>query len=319
MDFRELTQPIAEAITLTYDAPVDEILTAYLDSEGTVFGQLMSGGNFYSYAADNNTITTDYHPEETEYLNEYAHAVLDSIGIHTDTWNTYDYALGFFRVDAQVKCKPGNKPCGKRCIPQQMKCRSSMGGTAQGKMRQGRANLRSPGAGAIAAGVVGAAAAAAAGGVAYKNREAIKNKANEIGNEAWVAGKQAEKAVKNKAEEIRNKAESIGNEAWVARKQAEEAIKGKASELRKNVEEGVNKAKEHIQEAASKTGRAAKRAGKKAVVAVERTKREVDKHVSNAQKGVQEMSNRVQREARRAGKKAVIAVERAKRLKAKKA
>lgn len=270
MNFRDVTQPIAEAIGITYDAPVDEVLTANLDSDGIVFGQLMSGGNFYHYIADADEIITYYLPEETEYLNDYTHAVLDNIGIHTDAWDTYAYAQGFFRLDAQLKCKPGNKPCGQRCIPQAAKCRKAMGGAAQGAMRQGRVNLRSPGVGAIAAGVVGAAALAAAGAAAHHNREAI-------GKAAGQAGRHAEKM------------------AAVAKNEVE----GKAAELHYNVKKGVDKAKEHIQEAANQTGKAAQKAGKQATVAMKRVQKEVDGHVTNAKKGLEEMDKRTQQQTRK--------------------
>jgi hypothetical protein len=232
MNNREITQPIAEAITVTFDAPVDEVLTANLDSNDTVFGQLMSGGNFYSYVADTDKITTYYHPEETEYLNEYAHATLDSIGIHTDTWETYDYALGFFRVDAQMRCKPGNKPCGKRCIPQQMKCKSSMSGSAQAKMRQGRVNLRSPGGvGSIAADVAGAAVLAT-GIAAYQNREAIgkgvevakqkiQEAANNTGKAAQRAGKKAVIAVKRVQKGAENIVKGVQQQTTKSQKRLE--------------------------------------------------------------------------------------------------
>jgi hypothetical protein len=278
MNDREITQPIAEAITLTFDAPVNEVLTANLDSDGVLFGQIMSGGNFYSYIADSNTITTYYHPEETEYLNEYAHAVLDNMGIHTDAWETYDYALGFFRVDAQMKCKPGNKPCGRRCIPQQMKCRSAMGGGAQAKMRQGRANLRAPGAGAIAAGVVGAAALAAGGAAAYQNREEIAKGAKKIGRQ-------------------------VQKTALVAKREVE----GKAAELASNVNKGVEVAKENIQQAAKKTGQAARIAGKKATRAVERTKKEVDKNYKETKKEVDKKYHETRKAAIRTAKEVGVA------------
>ena len=35
----------------------------------------------------------------------------------------YTYGFGY-RLDAQPKCKPGNKPCGKTCIPMKEKCKS---------------------------------------------------------------------------------------------------------------------------------------------------------------------------------------------------
>lgn len=270
MSKRDATQPIAEAIALTFDAPVDEVLTAHLDSDGVLFGQVMSGGNFYSYVADADTITTYYHPEETEYLNEYAHAVLDGIGIHTDAWDTYDYALGFFRVDAQMRCKPGNKPCGNRCIPQKMRCRKGAGVAAQGALRQGRANLRSPGVGGIAAGVVGAAALAAAGGAAYQNREAIGKAASEAGR-------------------------SAGKVAAVAKREVE----GKATELANNVGKGVEEAKERIQEAAKQTGKAARKAGKQAQVAVKRVQKEVEGHVASAKKGLEDMDKQSKRQGRK--------------------
>lgn len=34
----------------------------------------------------------------------------------------YNYGLGY-RLDTQPKCNPGNKPCGKTCIPNKSKCK----------------------------------------------------------------------------------------------------------------------------------------------------------------------------------------------------
>jgi hypothetical protein len=182
MEFRKLVQPIAEAIALTFDAPVDEILTANLDSEGIVFGQLLSEGKFYSYASNGNEVVTSYHQDATDYLDEYAKGFLNNINIHVDSSNTYDYACGFFRVDAQVKCSQGNQPCGNRCISRKKRCRKNMKNPAKNAMRQGLVSLKNPanqafGAAAGIAGTVGTAvlmgAGMAAGSALYENRETI--------------------------------------------------------------------------------------------------------------------------------------------------
>lgn len=165
----EISQPIAEVLTETFDAPIDYVLTANLDSFNNIYGTCLSGGNFYVYHADNYFIEAEYIPYATQEINLFVQGVLDANGIRVDSDRPFDWLLGFARFDAQVKCKSGNIPCGRRCIPRGQKCRITGGSGA--KLKQAKSGLNPLG---VAAGVAGAGVLAGAGTLAYVGRKHLK-------------------------------------------------------------------------------------------------------------------------------------------------
>jgi hypothetical protein len=187
--YDEITNPLAQVMTDVFDAPVDAILSADVDKDGVIYGQVLSSGNVYDYEADNYAIELDYSPKDTASLNYYSQAILDSIGIRIDSSSAYDsfeYARGVLRMDVgQMKCKSGNIPCGRKCLPKGQKCRKGMGAAGAVKVGQTRAGLRMPGGGGILAkaALMTAAGGAIAGGVTLAN--------SKEGKEAIAQGKQA--------------------------------------------------------------------------------------------------------------------------------
>ena len=192
---------IGEVYADEFDAPVT-ILTASL-GEGMIIGQLMSAGGIYNYAADDNEIGFDFSPEDTREVNEYARGFLESgYGIKTDSMDSpYEYAFGFVRLDAQVKCKKGGVACGKICLPKGAQCKKYGGGGNGAAMKQAAGKLKSPGgvAAGVAAGLAGTAAlAGGAGYLAYKNRD----KLGEPGRKLGVIGTRVKAAAKEGKEEF---------------------------------------------------------------------------------------------------------------------
>lgn len=192
---------IGEVYADEFDAPVT-ILTASL-GEGMIIGQLMSAGGIYNYAADDNEIGFDFSPEDTREVNEYARGFLESgYGIKTDSMDSpYEYAFGFVRLDAQVKCKKGGVACGKICLPKGAQCKKYGGGGNGAAMKQAAGKLKSPGgvAAGVAAGLAGTAAVAGgAGYLAYKNRD----KLGEPGRKLGVIGTRVKAAAKEGKEEF---------------------------------------------------------------------------------------------------------------------
>lgn len=238
---------IGEVYADEFDAPVT-ILTASL-GDGMIIGQLMSGGNIYNYAADGNEIGFDYSPEDSEEVNEYARGFLESsYGIKTDSMDSpYEYAFGFVRLDAQVKCKKGGVACGKVCLPKGAKCKKYSGAGNAGAMSQAAGRLKSPGrvAAGIGAGLAGAAAVAGgAGYLAYKNRD----KLGEPGRKLGVIGTRVKAAAREGKEEFMSgvnnakeilKAGQKASKSFMSEVQGDERLtrkeKYKANQLRKSL------------------------------------------------------------------------------------
>lgn len=190
----EISEPIAQAIVDTFDAPVDEILTVNLDGE-LLYGTLLSGGGFYSYSTDGISFATTHHDSITQELNDYAQGMLDAAGIRADSHAPYEWARGIMRLDRQMKCKSGNTPCGGKCLPKGQTCRKGMGANAQGAVKGAKTSLRSGNGGKLAAGVaaglVGAAAAGGAAYVGYKGRDELAKGGKAIAERMKQAGEEA--------------------------------------------------------------------------------------------------------------------------------
>jgi hypothetical protein len=149
-----------------------------------------------------------------EFREGYARAILDINGLRTDAEDPLDYIEGYnfaMRYDAQVKCKPGNKPCGKTCIPMKETCRVSGGGGKAAK---------------IAGGVAAAGALGAAG--TYALNKGFRNKVNNTAKSvAKNVGRQAKVAVANTttSKEDRNKARKERQQNIKTRKKKEKQSK----------------------------------------------------------------------------------------------
>ena len=183
-NYQDVLDEIAGVFANEFDAPVSDVLTAYVDEDGVVYGNLISAGNFYDYAASDNQLALDFLPEETEEINDYAAGYLAAgYSIKTDSIDSpYDYMYGFNRMDAQVKCTKGGTPCGKICLPKGSVCRKYGSGGSSAAIRNVRGKLRSPviGGGVIAGKLAAGALAAGAAGYAAsrgKNPEAEKQQA----------------------------------------------------------------------------------------------------------------------------------------------
>lgn len=195
----EISEPIAQSIVDTFDAPVDEILTANLDNE-LLYGALLSGGNFYSYSSDGFNLAIAHHDSITQELNDYAQGMLDATGIRVDSDTPYDWIRGMMRMDAQVKCKSGGTPCGARCLPKGQTCRKGMNAKSQSAIGGAKTKLRSGNgakvAAGIAAGLVGAAAAGGAAYVGYKGRDELARGGKVIAERMKQAGREAGRDLK---------------------------------------------------------------------------------------------------------------------------
>lgn len=211
---------IAQAISETFDAPVEAILTAELGEDGVIRGAVISDGNFYTYAADEYGIEAEYQDKATREINDYAQAWLDSLGIRGDSDRPYEFARGFLRLDA-INCKVG-KPCGNRCIPKDATCRKGIGSNAAQNVQAAKTQLIQGGggkklklAGGIAAGVAGAAALGAAGYAGYKGRDELKKGGSEIVQELKKSGGQAKREISAGVQMAKNqiKGAKTANEA----------------------------------------------------------------------------------------------------------
>lgn len=241
---------IAENIADEFDAPIDQVLTANLNNDGTISGALLSGGNFHTYAIDETHIGIVDHPELTEELNEYTQGLLSaSYGINTDSVDdVLSYAQGFFRLDAQVRCRKGGTPCGKICLPKGAVCRKTGGG--------GGAKLKSPGkvGAGIAGGILAAGALGAAGAVAYGARDELARGGKAVGERIKRAGTEGYKEVeagvkgaKEKLKETKNLTESVKKMGETAEKMVEKSplIKPKDKEKLLRETKRENKSREN--------------------------------------------------------------------------
>lgn len=265
---------IGDIFVNEFDAPV-EVLTANVGDDGVVYGNLLSAGDFHHYAFDEYQIGFEFDPTLTNDLHEYSQGLMSAYGIHADTANAYDYGLGLLRVDAQVRCTKGGKPCGGICLPQGKVCRKNgaSGGAAnvKAKLKNNQPNFGGKlDPGTIAAGLatgagVGAARMAGKAAVEYGAK-----KANE-----YIEGN---KDLKSKKEKLQRGANVVA-----------ERVKRAATEGGAEVAKGVEAAKTRLakgmgSEAGVKASASAKRAGEavgrnlqKAGKAVERTAKSVNR------------------------------------------
>lgn len=121
---RNVLNKIGDIFAAEFNAPVQQVLTASLDGN-ILHGELISDGNYYKYAANDHELGLKFAPGATKEINQYAAGFLASgYGVKTDSIDKpYSYAIGFLRLDAQVKCTKSGTPCGKTCLPKGAVCR----------------------------------------------------------------------------------------------------------------------------------------------------------------------------------------------------
>lgn len=216
----EVAKSVAQIIADSFDAPVQSI-TSLMDSGDRIVGTCISGGNFYRFDSDNVFIEVEHLPKETQEIHDYTRGILDSLGVRVDSDRPYDWLMGFVRMDAQVKCKSGGTPCGKRCLPKGQKCKISGGGAG---LKSPKTGLKMPGAGA--AGLAAAAlAATGAGVVGYRGRkeigEGIKNAKDEVkrGVEEAKENMRDVETKKYNAEEVKKYASNVRSAHDMAKQQ----------------------------------------------------------------------------------------------------
>ncbi len=188
----ERNDAIADILIEEFDAPV-QILTANQDEDGVIYGSLLSSGDFYTYAFNDDSIGILHHEDETAELNEYAEGLLAGYGIKTDSDSPVEYTFGRLRVDAQVRCTKGGTPCGRICLPKGSVCRKYGGGGNGGKLKSGGGAAL---AGGIAGGVALAAGGAAAGGLAYVNRKNLARGGKAVAERLKRAGTEGSSELK---------------------------------------------------------------------------------------------------------------------------
>jgi hypothetical protein len=208
-DSADILDEVASVFADEFDAPISEVLTARIDGNGVIYGDLISGGNVYEYAANKNQLATVFLPEETNRLNYFfAGSLASSYGINADSVDSpYEYALGFLRLDAQAKCTKGGVPCGKICLPKGAKCKKYGGAGNVAAMRNVGRKLKSPGVdGAVVAGTL--AATALAGGAAVANRGKIEKAPNTNRTPEDKINSAIKKGYERNLERIRKKGET---------------------------------------------------------------------------------------------------------------
>ena len=275
-EIEERNSAIANIFVEEFDAPL-QILTADQDENGVVYGNLISSGEFYTYAFDNESIGVVHHQEETEELNEYAKGLLSGYGIKTDSLSPYEYTFGFTRTDAQVRCTKGGTPCGKVCLPKGSVCRKYGGGGGTGGSK-----LKSGGGAALAGGIAGGAAAvtgaAAVGGLAYINRKnlatggkAVSERLKRAGSEGYGEAKAGLKAAKQNLQEGFKAAEELDRNLEPSERNATLGTKSLTRLSRRNavsslkgasIGGAVGATSAGIQNSAEAVGRNLKEAGK---------------------------------------------------------
>ena len=224
-DYQQVLDEIGAVFVEEFDAPVSQVLTANINENDVIYGDLISGGNYYHYASDGEEIGLNFLPDETREINEYAQGFFSArYGINLDSAvSPYEYVMGFYRQDAQVKCKKGGVACGKVCLPKGAVCRKFGSGGNANAMKGAAGKLRSPGmAGAAIAGGAALAGAAALGGAGY-----MASQDPSLRRGAQVA-----------AEKVRRGAAKAGEEVSKGVDEAKESIKATAQRVEQRVKKG---------------------------------------------------------------------------------
>jgi DnaJ-domain-containing protein 1 len=128
---------IADSISKTFDAPVDDVLTAFQSTPATIEGHVVSDGKFFSYAINTKTNDIDiaHDSKLTKELNLYSDSLLSSMGVRVDSVQSpYNFAKGFLRLD--LKCNSGHTPCGNACLPSGEKCRINAGSQVSANLKK---------------------------------------------------------------------------------------------------------------------------------------------------------------------------------------
>ena len=141
---------------------VDTLLTAGYTDDDVIVGSFMSHeGRVFDFDMGEDYTEIYEVNQDSEYINDYFIGALQTEGVEYHGDSAYEYFLGFSGLEIHrdagaLKCKPGNTPCGRKCLPKGQKCR----------MQGGHGGLGSPGGRGRGLKIGGAIAGAAAlGGV----------------------------------------------------------------------------------------------------------------------------------------------------------
>ena len=217
-DYSQILDEIGQVFVEEFDAPISQVLTANINEDGVVCGDLISGGNYYHYASDGSEIGLTFLPDETEEINDYARGFFSaSYGLNLDSVDSpYEYAIGFYRQDAQVKCKKGGVPCGKICLPKGAVCRKFGGGGNAAAMKRVAGKLKSSGynpaiRNAVRAGVAGVAAIGVGAGLATDPsiRKGAQVAAERVKRGVTAAGEEIGKGVEKAKESVQATAQRV--------------------------------------------------------------------------------------------------------------
>ena len=136
------------AIEIIYDSfenspQIDHILTLGLDDDEEVYGTLLSGGEFYGFAINQDSVYTKHYPTASQEIKDYIEGSLASDGIEIKQDNYWEWSKGFLHLDAKkAKCIKGSA-CGSICLPKGRKCRKNKSASktksVKGKLRQSEA------------------------------------------------------------------------------------------------------------------------------------------------------------------------------------
>jgi hypothetical protein len=317
-DYQQVLNEIGEVFVDEFDAPVSQVLTANINENGVVYGDLISGGNYYHYASDGEEIGLNFLPDETREINEYAQGFFSArYGINLDSAvSPYEYVMGFYRQDARVKCKKGGVACGKVCLPKGAVCRKFGSGGNANTMKGAAGKLRSPGmAGAAIAGGAALAGAAALGGAGYMASQdpSIRRGANvaaeRVKRGAAKAGEEVSKGVEKAKESVQATAQRVEQQVKKGNFQkAAASVAGGAREASKIAGETQQNAANASGKDFQRAGQAVERGVKGSAVGkqAKATAETVQKTAAQVQANVEKAQGEVAKGARKASRVAKV-------------
>jgi len=112
----------------------DHVIVANQDSDNILTGSLLHHGYVldFHYDSANRKILLQENRQDSDFVTEYVSGMLDASGIRCDSNNPYEWLQGYlleerFDFIGQIKCDPGNIPCGGTCLPRGKACRIAKG------------------------------------------------------------------------------------------------------------------------------------------------------------------------------------------------
>ena len=317
-DYQQVLDEIGAVFVEEFDAPVSQVLTANINENDVIYGDLISGGNYYHYASDGEEIGLNFLPDETREINEYAQGFFSArYGINLDSAvSPYEYVMGFYRQDAQVKCKKGGVACGKVCLPKGAVCRKFGSGGNANAMKGAAGKLRSPGmAGAAIAGGAALAGAAALGGAGYMAsqdpsiRRGAQVAAERVKRGAAKAGEEVSKGVEKAKESVQATAQRVEQQVKKGSyRKAAASVAGGAREVSKIAGETQQNATNASSKDFQRAGQAVERGVKGSAVGkqAKATAETVQKTAAQVQANVEKAQGEVAKGTRKASRVAKV-------------